>query len=63
LIINNVVKAQDSDFLLTRARQQQIYLEHIYDNYSELKITEIPMFPYELKGLDRLREVGKILFE
>jgi len=62
LIINNVVKAQESDFLLTKARQQKGYLEHIYDKYSDLKIMEIPMFPYELKGLDRLREVGKILF-
>jgi arsenite-transporting ATPase len=62
LIINNVVKAQESDFLLTKARQQQEYLEHIYDKYSDLKIVELPMFPYELKGLERLREVGKILF-
>jgi arsenite-transporting ATPase len=62
LIINNVVKAPDSEFLQTRARQQQEYLEHIYKQYSHLKIVELPMFPYELKGLDRLREVGKILF-
>jgi arsenite-transporting ATPase len=62
LIINNVVKARDSDFLLTRASQQQAYLEHIYEKYSGLKIVELPMFPYELKGLARLREVGEILF-
>ncbi len=62
LIINNVVKAQESDFLLTKAKQQKGYLEHIYEKYSDLKIMEIPMFPYELKGLDRLREVGEILF-
>jgi arsenite-transporting ATPase len=62
LIINNVVKTRDSDFLLTRANQQQEYLEHIYEKYANLKIVELPMFPYELKGLDRLREVGKILF-
>jgi arsenite-transporting ATPase len=62
LIINNVVKAPDSEFLLTRASQQQDYLKHIYSKYSHLKIVELPMFPYELKGLDRLREVGKILF-
>ncbi len=62
LIINNVVKAQESDFMLTKARQQKIYLEHIYEKYSDMKIVELPMFPYELKGLDRLREVQKILF-
>lgn len=62
LIINNVVKAPDSEFLITKARQQQAYREHIYEKYSDLKIVELPMFPYELKGLDRLREVAKILF-
>jgi len=62
LIINNVVKAADSDFLLTKARQQKNYLELIYDRYSPLEIIELPLFPYELKGVDRLREVERILF-
>ncbi len=62
LIINNVIKEEDSDFLLTKARQQKNYLELIYDRYSDLEIVELPMFPYELKGLDRLREVERILF-
>ncbi|MFC1902051.1 ArsA family ATPase [Chloroflexota bacterium] len=62
IIINNVVTAPDSDFLRTRAGQQQGYLEHIRARYSHLEITKLPMFPYELKGLERLREVEKILF-
>jgi len=63
LIINNVVKEEDSDFLLTKARQQRDYLELIYHRYQDLPIVELPMFPYELKGLDRLREVERILFQ
>ena len=62
LIINNVVKEKSSDFLLTKAKQQKNYLDVIYQRYSDLQIVELPMFPYELKGLDRLREVEKILF-
>jgi len=63
LIINNVVKAEDSsDFLSIKARQQKEYIEHIYDRYSHLEIVEIPMFPYELKGLARLKEVERVLF-
>jgi arsenite-transporting ATPase len=61
LIINNVVKTPDSEFLETRARQQQAYLERIYQKYPHLNIIEIPMFPQEVKGPERLREVGKIL--
>lgn len=63
LIINNVIKTPESDFLITKARQQRHYLDRIYEKYSDLKIIELPMFPYELKGLDRLKEVEKILFQ
>jgi arsenite-transporting ATPase len=62
LIINNVVKDESSNFMSTKASQQKNYLKAIYDRYSDLEITELPMFPYELKGLDRLREIEGILF-
>ena len=62
LIINNVVKAEGSDFLTIKAEQQRNYLELIYNKFSALQIVELPMFPYELKGLDRLKEVAGILF-
>lgn len=62
LIINNVIKADGSDFLSIKARQQKNYLEVIYDRYSGLQIVELPMFPYEPKGLDRLKDVAEILF-
>jgi arsenite-transporting ATPase len=62
IIINNVVRTEESEFLKTKARQQQQYLKHIYDKYSHLKIVEIPMFSEEIKGMQKLREVGKILF-
>ena len=62
IIINNVVREPDSAFLKTKARQQGQYLKHIHETYSHLEISEIPMFPQEVKGLERLREVGKVLF-
>jgi len=63
LIINNVVKNDGSEFMSTKSSQQKEYLRTIYDNYSDLEIIELPMFPYELKGLDRLREIERILFQ
>ena len=62
MIINNVVKYVDSGFLRTRARQQKRYLEEIYGKYGNLNILELPMFPQEVKGLERLREVEKLLY-
>jgi arsenite-transporting ATPase len=63
LIINNVVKDNSSEFLRTKARQQRNYLELIYKRYANLRIVELPLFPQEVKGLARLREVARILFE
>ena len=62
IIINNVVKIEESLFLRTKARQQRQYLKQIHEKYSNLKIIEVPMFPQEVKGVKRLEEVGKILF-
>ncbi len=62
LIINNVIKVDESEFLKMKAAQQKKYLDIIHESYAEIPIVEIPLFPYELKGWDRLKEVEKILF-
>ncbi len=62
LIVNNVIKVEDSDFLRVKAAQQREYLDHLYDTYGDIEITELPMFPREVKGADRLEEVARILF-
>jgi arsenite-transporting ATPase len=62
VIINTVIKDDDSAFLKARAAQQRRYLDIIYNKCSNSRIIELPMFPYELKGWDRLKEVEKVLF-
>lgn len=62
LIVNNVIKEADSAFLQSKARQQKGYLEAIHDKYLHLPVVELPLFPYEIKGVARLQEVAKILF-
>ncbi len=62
MIINNVVKNEESEFLKIKAGQQRAYLEHIHQTYANLDIIELPMFPQEIKGVERLREVEKLLF-
>ncbi len=62
LIINNVVKSPDSEFLAVKSGQQKKYLNLIYDRFSDLEIIEVPMRPYEIKGLERLREIEGNLF-
>jgi len=62
VIVNNVVKSPDSDFLRTKSAQQQGYIEQIKERCKGMKNTELPLFPYEIKGLKRLEEIGRALF-
>ncbi len=63
LVINNVIKEiGGSNFLQERADQQRGYIERLYQKYAGIRIVEVPMFPHEIKGLERLRKVGEYLF-
>jgi arsenite-transporting ATPase len=63
LVINNVIKeAGDSSFLQAKAAQQKEYIELLYRRYQGIRIIELPLFPHEIKGIDKLREVEKSLF-
>ena len=63
LIVNNVIREiGTSAFLKARADQQKQYLDLVYDKYAQMQIVEIPLFPHEIKGVDRLRLVEKQLF-
>ena len=63
LIINNVIRETgDSAFLKEKADQQKQYLELIYRKYSHMHILAIPLSPHEIKGIERLRQVERILY-
>lgn len=62
LVINNLVGDDGSAFLRERSLQQQGYLDLIHSKYTRLNITGLPMFPREITGPDRIREVAAVLF-
>jgi len=62
LIINNVIKADDSEFLRTKSKQQHGYIDQIHTISSGMKTIEVPLFPYEIKGVQRIEEIGKAIF-
>jgi arsenite-transporting ATPase len=62
LIVNNVVRVTDSPFLAQKAAQQRQHLEQLRERYGSLPIVEIPLFPSEVRGIERLRTVGRLLF-
>ncbi|MCK8825127.1 ArsA family ATPase [Fuchsiella alkaliacetigena] len=62
LIVNNVIKNPDSDFLRQKSAQQVGYLHRIYREHGHLEIIEVPVFPHEIRGLEVLEKVSKELF-
>ncbi len=61
LIVNNVVEAGDSAFLREKAGHQAPHLELLRKRFSHLPIVEIPLFAHEVRGVDRLRDVARVL--
>ncbi|HUO96124.1 MAG TPA: ArsA family ATPase [Steroidobacteraceae bacterium] len=63
LIVNNVVEDADSPFLRAKRDQQQPHIETLRRRYAALTIVEIPLFPGEVRGLERLATVGRRLID
>jgi len=61
LIVNNVVQESDSPFLEQKRRQQQLHLAQLRKRYGDIPIVELPLFPQEVRGVERLRAVGRLL--
>lgn len=62
VIVNNVIQHDESDFLQAKRAQQRGYLERIHALCSRFSVTEVPLFPYEIKGIERVAEVERVLF-
>jgi arsenite-transporting ATPase len=62
LVVNNVIKSDESEFLKSKAAQQKRYLDMIHERFSNAEIIELAMRPYEIKGIERLKEIEKSLF-
>ncbi len=42
---------------------QTPYIDLLADEYGQrMEIIKLPLFPHEVKGVDRLRELRKVLF-
>jgi arsenite-transporting ATPase len=63
LIVNNLVEEADCDFHRQRQAMQHKYLKILRENYAQkLSLVELPLLPYEVKGVKRITQVAEILF-
>jgi len=61
LLVNNVVKTTDSDFMRKKAEQQAIQLKQLRDRYGHAPLIEIPLLPGEVRGVPALRQIAGVL--
>ena len=63
LIVNHYIREADCDFHRRRKEMQEGYLSFLKARYGEkLDLVILPLFPLEIKGLERIREVSALLF-
>jgi len=62
IIVNGVIANPDGAFLRQRAEMQQPYIQMLREEYGADALVQLPLLPYEVKGIERLREVERLLF-
>lgn len=63
LIVNDVIREPDCEFHRQRWEMQQRYLQQLREELDgHLTLVELPLLPYEVKGVERLAEVERYLF-
>jgi arsenite-transporting ATPase len=64
LIVNYMIQEVDCEFHKMRSEMQQNYIKILKDQYSHrIKLIEIPLFPHEIKGVEKIKRISEILFK
>ena len=64
LIVNYVIQEADCDFHKIRSEMQKNYINILKNQYSpRIKLIITPLFPYEIKGIDKIKRISEILFK
>lgn len=64
LIVNYVIQEADCDFHKVRMEMQKHYINLLREQYAHrIKLIETPLFPHEIKGVERINKISEILFK
>ena len=63
MIINMIVPPTNCSFCNLKMKEQQRYIQEVKRNrYSDYCISEVPLFPHKINGIDELRELSSVLY-
>lgn len=63
IIINRVVPINNCKFCVSRRKEQLKYIRELEKEFFRYGIIEIPLFPNEIRGLDKLANFSQALFK
>ena len=64
IIMNMIFPPTECDFCRAKRGEELEYVKRVREEMEPrgYQVTELPLFPYEIKGLDRLAELGEMLY-
>jgi arsenite-transporting ATPase len=63
IIVNRVVEQQkECPFCSARWTEKESYMREIEEKFAPYNLVRVPLFPYEIRGLEKLTEYAQILF-
>jgi len=64
LIVNRVEQEHEGcEYCHARVRSQRPWIKQIAGTFRELKIHYVPLMPKEVRGIDELKKIGKVIWE
>ncbi len=66
LVVANLIIPEEqaiTSFFKNRRQMQVKYLEEIRNRFKEARMLEVPMFDKEIKGLDMLTDISKVVYK
>ncbi|MFH1941757.1 MAG: TRC40/GET3/ArsA family transport-energizing ATPase [bacterium] len=62
IVMNMVIPSTQCDFCSSKRHEQQGYIQKTKMQFSDYLFTEIPLFPHEIKGTDRLGKFAEFIY-
>ena len=62
MLINKITPRSESDFYQLKHREELEICRRIYEEFSDLNVSYVPLFPHEIQGMTNLTDFGEFLY-
>lgn len=62
VIVNRVIAGDGCPFCSARRQETEKYIREIEQKFSSYNLIRMPLFPYQIQGMERLSEYAQVLF-